>query len=640
MNFRLMYLLFVLVLDSCYNPPSELDKALYAAGENKAELMKVLKHYENDSLKYHAACYLIENMPYHYYYVGKELENYYKYFEIYRKVQLAGYQLADSLRKAGVNFSRLGLIRKNDIEHVDSSFLVSNIDWAFKVWHEQPWGKNVSFDNFCEYILPYRIGDEPLEFWREDIYNKYNCLLDSLRESPDADNPLKAAEIVTNEWKESGFKLAMSFPSGPHIGTSVVEWKTGTCREMSDGIIYVLRALGIPAGTDFLVQQSRSNYKHFWTFTFDKKGNTYVFEPYIWSEASAHGYHKVKVSRATFSINKNIQKRICEKSAIHSMFRYPKFRDVSHIYLEKLRPIEIKSDYFYRNISPQEPVYICLSSFLGWNPIDFSYLYNGKVVFNNIGGDAVFILATMTNDKMNILTEPFYVDGSGNVKFYDSNSDDVIIDLFSKFNTVDGGDFGGMMLNGVIEGSNESSFNNTDTLFHIKETPYRLFNTVYSDSDKQYRYIRYRGADNTHCDIAELYIYDRKNDSVPLNGRIIGPSDCKSEEYERVFDGNPYTSFHYKNPDNGWVGLKLDDKHEIGRIVYVPRNRMNYINKGDLYELFYFNNGYWKSAGVKKAESDSLSFSAPADALFYLKNHSGGNDERIFEMKEGRQIFR
>ena len=38
--------------------------------------------------------------------------------------------------------------------------LVSNIEWAFKVWREQPWGKNVSFEQFCEYILPYRIGNE------------------------------------------------------------------------------------------------------------------------------------------------------------------------------------------------------------------------------------------------------------------------------------------------------------------------------------------------------------------------------------------------------------------------------------------------------------------------------------------------
>lgn len=42
--------------------------------------------------------------------------------------------------------------------------MVNHIEWAFKVWREQPWGKNVDFETFREYILPYRIGDEPLSF--------------------------------------------------------------------------------------------------------------------------------------------------------------------------------------------------------------------------------------------------------------------------------------------------------------------------------------------------------------------------------------------------------------------------------------------------------------------------------------------
>ena len=34
---------------------------------------------------------------------------------------------------------------------IDSAYLCRNIDWAFKVWQEQPWGKNISFETFCEF---------------------------------------------------------------------------------------------------------------------------------------------------------------------------------------------------------------------------------------------------------------------------------------------------------------------------------------------------------------------------------------------------------------------------------------------------------------------------------------------------------
>ena len=108
---------------ACSSENQWLDTALNLAGDNRAELQKVLDRYkEEDGDKYRAACFLIENMPFHGAYEGKT---------------------------------------------VDSAFLVNHIEWAFKVWREQPWGKHVDFDTFCEYILPYRIGDEPLSLWRK-----------------------------------------------------------------------------------------------------------------------------------------------------------------------------------------------------------------------------------------------------------------------------------------------------------------------------------------------------------------------------------------------------------------------------------------------------------------------------------------
>ena len=47
----------------------------------------------------------------------------------------------------------------------------------------------------------------------------------------------------------------------------------------------------------------------------------------------------------------------------------------------------------------------------------------------------------------------------------------------------------------------------------------------------------------------------------------------------------------------------------------------------------------WHSAGIQVATSDSLVYSVPKNALLYLKNHSGGFDERIFEYKDGKQIY-
>ena len=88
---------------ACSSENQWLDTALNLAGDNRAELQKVLDRYkEEDGDKYRAACFLIENMPFHGAYEGKALENYRKYFSEYvsfpysRHVQ----ELIDSLKRA------------------------------------------------------------------------------------------------------------------------------------------------------------------------------------------------------------------------------------------------------------------------------------------------------------------------------------------------------------------------------------------------------------------------------------------------------------------------------------------------------------------------------------------------------------
>lgn len=145
---------------------SSLELALRMAKNNRTELEKVLYFYQKnlaDSLKYKAACFLIENMPYHSYTDGEQLEKYKKYYAWLKDSHgKTPEEVVDSVKKAFGPIEQLD--KKYDLLEVDSAYLCNNIEWAFKVWREQPWGKNISFDMFCEYLLPYRIGDESLGY--------------------------------------------------------------------------------------------------------------------------------------------------------------------------------------------------------------------------------------------------------------------------------------------------------------------------------------------------------------------------------------------------------------------------------------------------------------------------------------------
>ena len=52
-----------------------------------------------------------------------------------------------------------------DIDTLTEAFLKENIDLAFDSW-QKPWAKDVSFQDFCKYVLPYRNLDEELSDWR------------------------------------------------------------------------------------------------------------------------------------------------------------------------------------------------------------------------------------------------------------------------------------------------------------------------------------------------------------------------------------------------------------------------------------------------------------------------------------------
>lgn len=101
---KIWVLFIILCAVSCTHDNQRLEAALSLAGENRAELEKVLRHYEDDTLKYRAARFLIENMPYHTYYDGKELEKFRKYFTCFTHTRKTSSELIDSLKKADGEF--------------------------------------------------------------------------------------------------------------------------------------------------------------------------------------------------------------------------------------------------------------------------------------------------------------------------------------------------------------------------------------------------------------------------------------------------------------------------------------------------------------------------------------------------------
>lgn len=635
---------------------SSLEVALRAAKSNRSELEKVLHHYQrtpDDSLKYKAARYLIENMPFYSYSVGEQLNNYKLYYLWLKEGKgKSPEEVADSVKKV---FGPIGsTIRKRDILEIDSAYLCNNIEWAFKVWQEQPWGKNISFDCFCEYILPYRIDDEALAYWREIYYEKYNSLLDSLRISNtlDKEDPVVAASYLIERLpnKEHIFTSVTPTAFG-HIGPEYVQYLSGSCREVTDFGVYLFRALGIPCAIDFIPMSGSGSAGHFWLVTWDKNGEDYKMDfPEPLQLVRKSWWYAMDMSakmyRYTFSVNRELYESMAiYGEELYPFGRLPKFKDVTHGYAQYYKKeMKIPSEQIYKEKCDGKIAYLCLSSRDSWIPVDWTEYDRNNLVFRNLKKSSMMRVATYENGSLHFVTDPFIVDGWTNKShYYSAGGEKQDVVLYAKSNIDTENLFRDRMIGGVFEGSNRADFADKDTLFLIQSKPYRLRTVVKSWSDKKYRYLRYVGPENASCNVAEIAFYE-PNDTIALKGKVLGTPGCSqqdgSHEYTNAFDGKTWTSFDYIEPTGGWTGLDAGKEVQVDRIVYTPRNRDNYIRPGDTFELFYCD-GDWKSAGMMIATTDSLVYrNIPKDVLLLLRNHTRGVDERIFVYENGTQAWK
>lgn len=143
------------------------------AGDNRHELEKVLEHYSSckgDSLKYKAAVYLIENMPGHRCICGPDAEDYYREIQpILRNEELDWNQKMNAINMIAEKYPPLADVIKEDIKVITSDYLIENIDAAFRQW-ESPVADYLTFSQFCEWLLPYKIAEfQPLDFWRDTL---------------------------------------------------------------------------------------------------------------------------------------------------------------------------------------------------------------------------------------------------------------------------------------------------------------------------------------------------------------------------------------------------------------------------------------------------------------------------------------
>lgn len=651
----LLFLIGGLVVGCDVDRPSPMDAVYVSRSDILAmnpDLQQVLDYYAGDEEKLRAAEFLIDNLPYHESVAFADMAPQHLAYELFGTGRYSQFRARDSVVRRYGYWGVDNPYFLSDI-YINPNFLIDNIDWAFKVWKGQPWCKNVSFEDFCEYILPYRVGNEAIYPWREKIYRQFQPIIDALPNDSNKQKPEYIVTVILDSLLKRPYYFTGEISSGIRVGPGIVETRGGSCLDLSDMLVYVCRAIGVPCGIDYLPMRGDNNAPHYVNFVKGSDGKCYYFS--IFNKmarvfpCSLLRDEYGKIYRLTHSLNREMLAQAdCANGELHPAFQRPCMVDVTSTYAhDKSWNLRIPVNRLkpYSNLKAGELLYLCMSNRNSWMPVDFSRLKNDTIAFNACHGGVVYCIGKYDAKwkKLTMVTDPFRVEKDTLLVTYYTPAKDVEdVTLLSKFGMV-AEPFIWRMVGGVFEGSNDAGFKTVDTLYEITEVPQRLTTQVQLSAEKKYRYVRYKGKDGSFCNVAEVGFYSAAGHEEPLRGSIIGPADGDRGplSFKSAFDGKTTTSYVHPTAGGGWAGMDLGKRIRIGKITYTPRNRDNFVKPGDTYELFVFKDGLWVSQGKQVAEADSVVFrNIPKHSLLLLRNRTEGVAERIFEYKGGKQIYR
>lgn len=649
-----LYLLGLFLI-SCTDTSQKVKYTLTLSGNNRRELEKVINHYKQvgDKEKLKAAYYLIANMKDKYSLEGKPLEVYFKIYEDILKLYNSGiknHKVLDSIVKVKIDsleafygpIKNENLVRKTDASVIKADSLIESIDLAFEVWRSKPWAKHVDFMQFCEYILPYRIHNEPLQNWRKKLKTEYDIFTDSLKNKSDPKElARKVNDFILRDWKFLDNFNKYSYFAGVN---SIDHFKGGICEHHYLLLACILRSLGVPCAIDFTPQWKHWAGQHSWMVILDTTGKIIAFNP---GNPNFYYTHKVplgltgtasKVYRRTFKIQPSSLSEISDSSEfIPIPFRNKEIEDVTSEYDYPQSDIELT----LKKSPKSKLLYLSVFGYgLSHHPIGWAKINGRKALFKSVGIPAVFLSSYYEDNKELETSEPFIFYDKDHIKqIIPDTSKRVTVRLDRKFPVDDSMHvYLNELIGGKFQGSNTPDFKDADDLFTIRDT-IASFADVEIPANKKYKCLRYISSWRGRINMAEIEFYGTVNNrETKLNGKIIGSGKILKGSFKDAFDCSSSSSL--SSVPGSWVGTDVGHAVPVSKIRYLPRNELNGIEIGDLYELFYFHKNVWYSLGRSIADKNYLIFNnVPEGALLVLKNLTEGKDERIFTWENNRQVW-
>lgn len=625
---------------------------LCAQNNKLAELRHALtEHYAGDAEKQQAAAWLLDNMQYHGTIRSALQDEYYNkltriaHSTVYPECEPLIYGLADSVYAVPDK----GFKRMADADAVTAEYLISNIDQAFVRWREGNFARHLSFSEFCEWLLPYRLTNENLCEWRERLYGEYKRGIESLHQIADKNHSAYwAAAQVNDLLKQDKIFIHLI----PHLGgvnlpaPVLASLRMGECDDYAFKAAYTMRACGIPVCVDFTPQWPTRPHGHHWNVVLNNNGRTV---PFMGSESNPgypckSDYVYGKVYRYTYEYQKESlfehNKKIGEPTP--SVLTNPFIKDVTGDYTKGVDvSVSISTDKHF--------AYLAAFNNQGWTPIawagetlpnpPFKGGEKKQYSFRNVGRGAVYLPVTWENDRAVAADYPILIKENGEQKYIKPDKSKTfsltLTRKYPKYAVTHV--YSKRMVGGKFYTSNTADFTESTKIGEIKRNPEMEYDSIDTDSKgRAYRYLRYTAPRRSHCNVAEMEFYDANGKRLLPKTVITDGNEDAGFKAGSVIDGDALTYYQTKKSDDCTLTFDFGSPVAVVKIRYLPRNDDNHVTAGHRYRLDYYDRDGAYPVGEQVATTDSVTFtSVPSNALYILHDLTKGREERIFTLENG-----
>ena len=561
-----------------------------------------------------------------------------------------------------------------DAEIVTPRFLIRHINNAFRVWKRSPFARELTFDEFKEYILPYRCieGYGFLEDGKEYArwFGKY------VR----SDTAQTVRQCVEAYNKAIGNMRWLNGRSTREKASGIYDLYTNSLHDCVDVASYgcnILRACGVPTVVEYNVCYRNLSGRHYHCALKNAaSGEWETFNP----ESSLPGdgdwafAETMNVYRQMYGAQKDTPWFLrAEGESVPPVLSNPCIRDVT----SRLRhTVSITMPCSYDG--PNNLVYLATfnRSDGGVLPVTWGVVDKAQrqVTFPNAIPDAIYVLVCTEQRYLRVLSAPFFITDEDEPRicaipytdYPSSSSDDVqpadtlaSLVLTRKYprkpNMVR---LSEELVGSRVLGANRRDFSDAVTLLEVRDPLPPCFLDYPLEKTGNYQYYRFQASEeHPHANISMLeWVTEARrgytNTLPATRPHILQPADtmslCNEGRYVKLLDDESWEKMSWKAEYDGNmqtapgaypnITLWLKEPQEVTHVRMAPKNADNGIQTGDEYELLYWE-GRWKSLGTSLASYEYVEFqNVPCCKLYWLRNLTRGKEEIPFVLDKEENL--